>query len=149
MTITKYLTKSADETVEIGKIFAEQLLPGNIVALHGELGSGKTEFIKGVCEYFNVDEMVNSPTFTIINQYTGEYENSKINIYHLDLYRIKDINELTEIGFAECIHANHNIKMIEWAEKAGDRLDFWDYDVYIKPDDTDEDKREIEIIARI
>lgn len=147
MTIDKYITNSEEQTINLGESFAERLNPGNVVALYGELGAGKTEFIKGVCKYFNVAEMVNSPTFTIINQYTGELNDEEFSIYHLDLYRIKDQNELAEIGFGECIHSNHNIKFIEWADKAKERLDNWDFKIIINTDEKDQDKREIVIQA--
>jgi tRNA threonylcarbamoyladenosine biosynthesis protein TsaE len=146
MKIEKHITNSEEETINLGRRFAERLKPGDVVAIRGDLGSGKTEFIKGICEFFDVAEMVNSPTFTIINHYTGQNDNSDINIFHIDLYRINGDKELDEIGFEECIHSPDNIKLIEWPEKAENKLNTWNYKILIKTDNDDENKREIEII---
>ena len=148
-TLEKYITNSEEETIELGKKFAERLKVGDVVAINGDLGSGKTEFIKGVCEYFNVGEMVNSPTFTIMNQYTGILNDEEVIIFHIDLYRIEDEKELIEIGFDECLHSPNYIKLIEWPEKAGNKIDIWNYKVIINTDENDENKREIEIIPNL
>ena len=145
MKTENYITTSETETIELGKHFAERLMVGDTVALEGDLGSGKTEFIKGVCEYFNVDEIVTSPTFTIINQYSGEKQDKDISIYHIDLYRIKTKKEFDEIGFQDCIFSDNAIKLIEWAEKANGMLPDSRYVVEITPDDDSENKRSITI----
>jgi tRNA threonylcarbamoyladenosine biosynthesis protein TsaE len=142
-----YITQSEDETIELGKTFAGQLVPGDVVAFEGELGTGKTEFIKGICNYFEVDELVTSPTFTIINQYNGTYDSEPIAIYHIDLYRIDKNEDFDEIGFQDCLNAPDAIKLIEWAEKAKKRLPEDIYTVSIKSDEIHEDRREI-IIRR-
>ncbi len=142
----KYITNSEEETIALGRKFAERLKLGDVVAIRGDLGAGKTEFIKGICEFFDVAEMVNSPTFTIINHYTGQTDDSEVNIFHIDLYRINNNKELEEIGFEECIHSPDNIKLIEWPEKAEDKLDTWNYKVFITTDKEDENQRVIEII---
>ena len=94
---TKYTTNNEQETIVLGKKFAKELNLGDIVYLYGDLGSGKTEFIKGICEFFEVDDLVTSPTFTIMNKYMGELKNHEIPIFHIDLYRIEKNNELNEI----------------------------------------------------
>ena len=142
----KFITNSEKETISLGFKFAEKLAFGDIVCFTGDLGAGKTEFIKGICSKFKVDEFVTSPTFTLINKYNGELDNREINIFHLDLYRIKQSAELTEIGFEECIEDNFSIKLIEWAEKAGNKLESTDFHIYINIDDNDENLRKIEII---
>ena len=83
------------DTYNIGKKIASNLSVGDIVAFYGDLGSGKTAMIKGICDFFDVDEIVVSPTFTIINRYEGKEKNIPITIYHIDLYRI----ELFLLGF--------------------------------------------------
>ncbi len=88
--------------------FAESLSKGDCVVLIGELGSGKTTFVKGVCRYFGIDN-VTSPTFSIVN----EYENNE-TIYHLDFYRIKHREELVNVGYYEIIEEEDAIKFIEW-----------------------------------
>ncbi|MDT3740621.1 MAG: tRNA (adenosine(37)-N6)-threonylcarbamoyltransferase complex ATPase subunit type 1 TsaE [Candidatus Kapabacteria bacterium] len=138
-----FISNSDLDTVKLGGKFARKLKSGDIVALTGELGAGKTEFIKGICEFFNVEELVTSPTFTIINQYQGHSKKKEIPIYHIDLYRIKKTDELVEIGFDECLADDNCIKLIEWSEKAGDRLTEPDYKVTFKTDEENENLREI------
>ena len=79
---------SPDQTIEIGSDFARELGPGQIVALYGELGSGKTHLAKGICFGLGVDpSLVTSPTFTLIHEYSG----GRIPVYHFDTYRLKDL----------------------------------------------------------
>ncbi|HPD33714.1 MAG TPA: tRNA (adenosine(37)-N6)-threonylcarbamoyltransferase complex ATPase subunit type 1 TsaE [Bacteroidota bacterium] len=105
------------DTYNIGKKLASFIAPGDIVAFYGDLGSGKTAMIKGICDYFDVDEIVVSPTFTIINKYEGKEKNIPITIYHIDLYRIESDKELEEIGFSEYLEDPTAIKLIEWADR--------------------------------
>lgn len=139
---------SENDTIIAGAEFAKNLKLGDIVALTGDLGAGKTEFIKGICKYFEVDEFVTSPTFTIINQYNGVIANREFSIFHLDLYRIKKAEELTEIGFDECLNDKDIIKLIEWPENAGNKLVDVDFQVKIDLDDDDVNYREIKISQR-
>lgn len=148
METENFLTHSENETIELGKEFAEKLKPGDIVAFFGDLGAGKTEFIKGICDFFKVDEIVTSPTFTIMNQYSGTFEDEDIFLYHIDLYRIKNLTELDEIGFDECLHSKKSIKLIEWAEKADTRLDIINYTITMKIPDESDNLREI-IISKV
>lgn len=139
------ISKSEKDTIKMGIEFAKELKIGDVVALYGELGAGKTEFVKGLCQAFGVEQIVTSPTFTIMNCYNGEVDNKDVSIYHVDLYRIKKAEELDEIGFDECIHSKNDIKFIEWAEKAGNRLSKIDFSISFKLDDDDENFRQIQI----
>jgi tRNA threonylcarbamoyladenosine biosynthesis protein TsaE len=139
------ISHSEKETKDIGFQLAKSFHKGNVIALTGELGAGKTELIKGICSYFKVEEFVTSPTFTIINQYNGEVKSGEIIIYHLDLYRIKNTKELEEIGFSECLADEGSIKLIEWPEKAGEKLAKPDFFINIETDNADENKRIIKI----
>lgn len=134
-------THSEKQTFELGFKFAEEITNGDIVAFYGDLGSGKTLFIKGICSYFNVQEIVTSPTFTIINRYNGILGENKIEIYHIDLYRIKEENELFEIGFEECLNSDEPIKLIEWSEKAQQSLNNAKYRITIKNNEKFDDQR--------
>lgn len=145
MEIETITTKSEEETIELGKKFAERLTRGDVVLFFGDLGSGKTEFIKGICRYFEVEEIVTSPTFTIMNQYNGTLDDEDLSIYHIDLYRIKTKNELAEIGFEECIFATDSIKLVEWAENSHDLVKFVNYNVRIRSDFENVNERLIEI----
>ncbi len=143
----KITSKSAEETIEIGYKFAKNLSQGDVVTFTGVLGAGKTEFIKGLCRYFNAEEQVSSPTFTIINNYSGFDDQSNIDIAHIDLYRVEKPEELTQIGFDDYIYNVSTIKLIEWSQKAGDRLKKIDYSVTIEIDDELINERTIEIEA--
>lgn len=145
MRLGKFTTKSQQETFDLGLRFAAELKPGDVVALFGDLGAGKTEFIKGICSYFIVDELVNSPTFTIMNQYSGIWDDIEIPILHIDLYRIKKSNELKEIGFDEIIFSKDSIKLVEWADKAFGILPPDSYSVNIKFKKNNETERVITI----
>jgi tRNA threonylcarbamoyladenosine biosynthesis protein TsaE len=137
---------SEDDTVNLGKSFAAQLQRGDVVALIGDLGAGKTEFVRGVCSYFDVEEIVSSPTYTIINQYTGTLHDAKLCIYHLDLYRIKSKHELDNIGFDECTDTPDSIKLIEWAERANGNMPRSHYSVtFVAEEHGDDNKRLITI----
>ena len=130
--ITEHVSHSPEETVLMGREFAERLSPGDIVGFYGDLGTGKTQFVKGICEYFCVKDKVSSPTFIIVNEYIGK--NIKIN--HFDLYRVKNISEFKEIGIEHYITAG-SICLIEWADLAEEYLDgkilkvFFDHGVEI------------------
>jgi len=140
---TKHITNSEEETIRLGKDFASNINAGDILYFYGDLGSGKTEFIKGICEYFKVVDIVTSPTFTIMNKYAGEKKGNEIAIFHIDLYRIEKEKELDEIGFEDCLYENNSIKLIEWAEKAESHLNKPTYIVKITPDEESENSREI------
>lgn len=106
------VTKSADETKELGSLLAEKLVCGDIVSLYGGLGAGKTVFTKGIAEGLGIKEEIVSPTFTILKEYMGREK-----LYHFDLYRIEDEEELEHIGFYEYL-GRDGICVIEWPENA-------------------------------
>jgi tRNA threonylcarbamoyladenosine biosynthesis protein TsaE len=137
----KFLTRSEDETIELGKRFSTILEPGDVVALFGDLGSGKTKFVQGVCIGLGVSEPVNSPTFIIMNKYKG-----RLTVYHFDFYRVKSVDEVIEIGFRDFIF-NDAVSLIEWADVVYELLPNKRYEVYLRFIDGEEE-REIEIIKR-
>ncbi len=146
MELGTYTTRSEEETIELGKQFAARLKPGDVVALYGDLGAGKTEFVKGICAYFHVSQIVSSPTFTIINRYEGEdAAHHHVTLYHIDLYRIKSPKELEEIGLAECAEEGTAIKLIEWAEKANGTLPKHHYSIHFEFSPEDINTRRIRI----
>ena len=112
------ISKSESETIKLGSEFARKLKGGSLVAMYGDLGSGKTQFVKGICRAFDVKEVVNSPTFTIVNEYHGTFPGSKesIRIFHIDLYRLKNMEEIFGIGFDEYLESG-GVCLVEWAEK--------------------------------
>ena len=106
----KTKVNSKSETINIAHDFCDYLNPGDTVALNGELGSGKTFFVKAIGSKLKATN-VSSPSFAIVNVYEGRY---KIN--HFDFYRIKEIEELYDIGFHEYLSDNDSVTFIEWAE---------------------------------
>lgn len=113
----RIITKSAEETKEFAKKLAEKLKPGNVLALVGDLGGGKTTFTKGLAEYFGISEKeIQSPTFTLIKEY--KTKDSKIKkIYHLDMYRVCNEKEAEELGLEEIFNDKSAISVIEWADR--------------------------------
>jgi tRNA threonylcarbamoyladenosine biosynthesis protein TsaE len=104
------IVESEIETENVAKSFSENVLPGDIILLTGNLGSGKTFFVRSVCSAFGISN-VSSPSFAIVNEYEG---NKKV--YHFDFYRIKNLNELYDIGIDDYINEVNVIKFIEWAD---------------------------------
>ena len=103
-------TFSPEETFSFGKWIGENALPGQVYTLVGDLGVGKTVFTQGVAAGLGITEPVNSPTFTIIQ----EYETGRMPFYHFDVYRIGDIEEMDEIGYEDYFYGE-GLTMIEWA----------------------------------
>ena len=106
--------KSLDEIEKAATEFLPYLKYSKVVAFYGEMGAGKTTFIKAVCACLGVTDMVNSPTFAIINEY---FTSKKELIYHLDLYRLRNPEELLDIGYEDYLQSG-NFLFIEWPEKA-------------------------------
>ena len=104
-------TNSAEETFALGKALGEKASPGQIYTLDGDLGTGKTVFTQGVAAGLGITEAINSPTFTIIQ----EYDTGRLPLYHFDVYRIGDIEEMEEIGYDDYFFGE-GICLIEWAD---------------------------------
>ena len=102
---------SLEQTEEFGKEFAKTLKPGTVVALTGPLGAGKTTLTKSVARGLGVTETITSPTFTIV----CEYETGTLPLYHFDVYRVHDEEDLFEMGFEEYFHKG-GVCLIEWAD---------------------------------
>lgn len=124
----------------MGVTLSKQLQPGAVVAFFGVLGAGKTCFIKGICEGLERNEMASSPSFIMVNQYPGEFP-----VYHIDLYRLQNLQELLDIGYEEYFYGE-GVCLIEWAEKAGELLPSKRWDVELKI--LSESQREILITER-
>ena len=104
-------THDPEETFEVGRTIGMNAKPGQIYTLTGDLGVGKTVFTQGVAAGLGITEPVNSPTFTIIQ----EYEDGRLPFYHFDVYRIGDLEEMEEIGYDDYFFGQ-GIGLIEWAE---------------------------------
>lgn len=114
-------THSPDETQKLGQALGAALQPGQVIAFRGDLGSGKTCMIQGVCQAFHVRDYVTSPTFILINEYAGQRGNISVPIYHFDLYRLGGEEDLEALGAEEYFYGA-GICLVEWAERAGDLL---------------------------
>lgn len=116
----EFVVNSLRETNKLAKKFAKILSGGEVILFHGDLGSGKTTFIKSVGKYLGIKEDITSPTFNIVKQYAGK----KLNLYHLDLYRISDESELEMLGIGDILNDPNGVIMVEWAENAPNYFDY-------------------------
>lgn len=107
------ISHSPEETRAVAARLAPALRPGSVLALHGDLGAGKTCFIQGLAEALGVTDAVSSPTYTLISEYQG-----RLPFYHADLYRLDDPAEALRTGLDEYLHG-HGVTAVEWAERAG------------------------------
>ena len=135
----KKISKSVDETIEIGEKFAKGLKKGDCVALIGDLGAGKTVFTKGIAKGLGVKDAryVNSPTFVIIKEYEG-----RLPLYHFDLYRLNSHSCLDDMNYEEYFYGD-GVTVIEWADKIKKLLPERYWEVKLKV--VNEKKRTIEI----
>ncbi len=133
-------SKSPEETIELGRKIGSQLRGGEVVAIFGALGSGKTHLIKGIAAGAGAAEVgkVTSPTFIIVKEYTG-----RLNIYHIDAYRLDSIAEFEMIGFDDYCRPE-SVVLIEWADKIEAALQRIDY-IRIELFHAGETKRKIHI----
>ncbi len=107
------LSSSPEETLALGARLGRRLRPGDVVALYGDLGAGKTHFVKGVCSACGIDERaVSSPTFTLVQEYAGR----DFPVYHFDAYRIRQASEYFELGY-EAYFFGDGICLVEWPER--------------------------------
>ena len=104
----KFISKSIEETLELAENIESEKFPGMIICLNGELGSGKTVFVKGFAKALGIKENITSPTFNLVKEYDGEAK-----LYHMDVYRLQDACE--SVGFDDYFDGNA-ISIIEWSE---------------------------------
>ncbi|MBU3180471.1 tRNA (adenosine(37)-N6)-threonylcarbamoyltransferase complex ATPase subunit type 1 TsaE [Clostridium psychrophilum] len=105
----EYTVTTVDETYKIGELIGSLVNPGDIICLIGDLGTGKTHLTKGIAKGLDIKDNITSPTFTIVNEYTG-----RLKLYHFDVYRVNDPDEIAAIGFDEYIFSD-GVSIIEWA----------------------------------
>ncbi len=137
---TDITTNSPGETIEFGRNLGSQLRGGEVIALCGPLGSGKTHLIKGIAAGAGAEDQthVNSPTFVIVNEYSG-----RLDIYHIDAYRLDTVSEFEALGFDDFCH-RRSVVLIEWADKIEAALDGMDY-IRIRLEHAGETARRIHI----
>lgn len=139
----EYITKSADETIALGRELAPLLLPPKLVVLRGDLGAGKTTLVKGIAQAFKAAEesTVTSPTFTLIHEYHGP----SATLYHIDLYRIDTPRELDTLALDDLMTDN-SVLLVEWGEKFP-RFER-ERDIEIRLDRIAENERRIRVLTR-
>ncbi len=114
----EWITHSPAETEALGARLAEALDAGRVVAFTGDLGAGKTAFVSGMARALGVEERVTSPTFTIVN----EYEGGRLPLFHFDMYRLGDADELFHIGWEDYL-ARGGICAVEWSENVAEAIE--------------------------
>ncbi len=114
--MNKFETHSFEGTVEVGKNLGNILKPGDVIWLLGDLGTGKTALTNGIAKALGIDSYITSPTFNLVNEYEG-----LLPLYHFDVYRIADPDEMFDIGFDEYIN-NGGVTVIEWGEQIAEIL---------------------------
>ncbi|WP_078551290.1 tRNA (adenosine(37)-N6)-threonylcarbamoyltransferase complex ATPase subunit type 1 TsaE [Bacillus alkalicellulosilyticus] len=119
-----YTSRGSDETISLGEKIAKLFQPGDVITLEGDLGAGKTHFTKGVAKELEVKRVVNSPTFTIIKEYSG-----RIPLYHMDVYRLEHSDE--DLGFDEYFNGQ-GVTVIEWASIIEEQLPEERLDIVIR-----------------
>ena len=123
--MSEYITHSEAETEQTGAQFAEKLPDGAVVAMYGDLGAGKTAFVRGMARGMGLKCRVSSPTFTIVNEYLGERE-----LIHFDMYRLDSADELYDIGWEDYLNRGA-VCAVEWSEKVTDAFTGEEYTVKI------------------
>ena len=113
----EYLSNSPAETEAIGAALTERLKPGAVVAFTGDLGAGKTAFVRGLARGLGIEERVTSPTFTIVN----EYEGGRLPLFHFDMYRLASAEELFDIGWEDYLNRG-GVCAVEWSERVAGAL---------------------------
>ncbi len=133
-----FLSSSAEETEKIGSLLAQNLKGNEVIALYGEMGAGKTTFVRGMAEQLGIKDSVSSPTFSIIN----EYDCAKFKVYHFDMYRVTNWDSLESTGFFD--YLDTGVMIIEWSENIENALPKDIIKVTIQKE-SDENRRKIEI----
>ena len=143
--LMEYITKTEKQTFNLGKKIARSLKGGEVLALTGELGAGKTIFTKGLAEGLGVKKIVTSPSFILMNVYNIKSQSSNIKyLVHIDCYRLADAKELEDIGATEYFNNPNDVVVIEWAEKVKRILPKNSINISIKI--TSQNTREITIL---
>lgn len=132
-----FISRSEAQTEAVGEQFARNLADGTVVAMYGDLGAGKTAFVRGMARGMGLTCRVSSPTFTIVNEYCGERE-----LIHFDMYRLNDSDELFDIGWEDYL-ARGAVCAVEWSEKVDDA--FYGDETVVRIEKLDDTERKITI----
>lgn len=133
----EYITRSAAETERLGAALAAKLQPGDVIAFLGDLGAGKTAFTRGLARGLGITDPVTSPTYTIVN----EYPQGRLPLFHFDMYRLRDAEELFDLGWEDYLDWG-GVCAVEWSENVAEALED-PITVTIRKDPESEDTRYI------
>ena len=133
----EFITNSPEETEDLGEKLAQRLQPGTVIAFTGDLGAGKTAFTRGLARGLGAGDRVTSPTYTIVNEYSG----GKMPLFHFDMYRLSCADELFDIGWEDYL-LRGGICAVEWSENVWDALED---PLIIRIEKTGENSRQITI----
>ena len=111
-----FTTKSAEETIELGRKIGSRLKKGDIIAMQGTLAAGNTTITKGIAQALDINETITSPTFCLISEYSG-----KMPLYHMDVYRLEGTEDFINLGTDDMLYGD-GVTVIEWSEKIMDEL---------------------------
>lgn len=110
------ISKSPEETRAFGAEVGRSARPGLLIGLSGDLGAGKTQFVKGLAEGLQIPERISSPTFALVNEHAG----GRLPLYHLDLYRLETREQIVAAGLEDYFHQGAGVAVVEWFERWGD-----------------------------
>ena len=133
----EFITNSPAETESIGVTLGQRLKPGTVIAYRGDLGAGKTAFTRGLARGLGCQEIVTSPTYTIVNEYLG----GRIPLFHFDMYRLSSSDDLWDIGWDDYLERG-GVCAVEWSENVADAMED---PIYITIEKTGEESRRITI----
>ena len=147
MSEKRYVTHATDETIALGERLGAQLRPGDVLVLTGDLGAGKTQLTKGIAAGMGIEDDVTSPTFNILMVYEG----AQMQLFHFDLYRLDDPDQLEDIGLYDALEGDGPC-VIEWGEQFSDEIGPDRLDVFLtRCDDRvgmgEEPPREVRLVA--
>lgn len=133
-----FITRSPEETIELGEKIGKLLKKGDVIAMQGTLAAGKTTITKGIAKSLNIDDTITSPTFCLISEYYG-----KMPLYHMDVYRLEGGEDFVNLGTDDMIYGD-GVSIIEWSEKIMDELPKRTIILKITPNDDGSRKIEID-----
>jgi tRNA threonylcarbamoyladenosine biosynthesis protein TsaE len=137
----EFITTSVEETIELGEKLAGKFKGGEIIALSGELGAGKTQFVKGIGKALGITREISSPTFVIVQTYSS----GRLPLIHMDLYRLDSVESLEDMGWYDFLDIN-GVIVIEWAEKMQKFLPA-ENTIFVKLTFEDLDTRKIKLMS--
>ena len=133
----EFITNSPEQTEKVGQALGNAIKPGTVIAYRGDLGAGKTAFTRGLARGLGSQELVTSPTYTIVNEYLG----GRMPLFHFDMYRLHSSDDLWDIGWEDYLERN-GVCAVEWSENVADALED---PVFITIEKLGEDSRRITI----